>query len=207
MHHFSLGISLFLSLFNQKKSLAPSPSRFLLGLGIGENSCPPQKNTKTPTEVDEKRCCFDRVFGWQCFSWQNHPFFCLGLPLFSNLKKNAEAKKFNTKSCLKPSTTSPPQPAGNSAALLLENWGFEHWEEQSFGSPNQQQTKSTRLEMWLGTRWLIGWNLPWECLLKICTKYTKFLNVQCSLVESLKQLKPSNVSCDSSCSPSCFFAE
>lgn len=75
MHHFSLGISLFLSLFNQKKSLAPSPSRFLLGLGIGENSCPPQKKHQNSTEVDEKRCCFDRVF-------VGKTAFLFGLPLF-----------------------------------------------------------------------------------------------------------------------------
>lgn len=76
MHHFSFQISLFLSLFNQKKSLAPSPSRFLLGLGIIVH---PKENTKTARRLMKKGVVLTE-FLLAMFSWQNNPFL-FGLPL------------------------------------------------------------------------------------------------------------------------------
>lgn len=184
MHHFSLGISLFLSLFNQKKSLAPSPSRFLLGLGIGENSCPPQKKTPKQHGGWWKKVLFWQSFCWQCFLGKT-TLFCLDSHFFLNCKKKWGRKKFKHESFPEASTTSPPDQMAISALLLKT-------EASSIGKSNplalQISSKPNR-PGWRCDLVHVGW-LVETCLENVCWKYVQ--NTQNSWMFNVHSSNPRN---------------
>lgn len=161
--------------FFNKKSLAPSPSRFLLGLGIGENFVHPKKTPKPHGLLMKKGVVLTEFFVGNVFL-AKPPFFCLDSHFIQIVQKQMRKKKNETrKVAWSPQPPHHQKPAGNSSCVAYNKTEASSIGEQSFGSPNRPagDVPREKKQMWLGTRWLIGWLRP---LLSVDNMYmhTKF---------------------------------